>query len=71
MLQDLQSGVLGPIGIGAQNTTLFEMKPHIEYPDIFFLKYNSPYHIEMGTYVLIDLLSAGGFVAPAQLTSLR
>ena len=25
----------------------------------------------MGTYVLIDLLSAGGFVAPAQLTSLR
>ena len=32
------------------------MKTHIEYADIFFLKYNSPYHIEMGTYVLIDLL---------------
>jgi len=27
------------------------MKTHIEYPDIFFWKYNSPYHIEMGTYV--------------------
>ena len=47
------------------------MKTHIEYPDIFFWKYNSPYHIEMGTYVLIDLLWAGGPVAPAQLTSLR
>ena len=47
------------------------MKTHIEYPDIFFLKYNSPYHIEMGTYVLINLLWAGGSVAPAQLTSLR
>ena len=47
------------------------MKTHIEYPDIFFWKYNSPYHIEMGTYVLIDLLWAGGSVAPAQLTSLR
>ena len=34
------------------------MKTHIEYPDIFFWKYNSPYHIEMGTYVLIDLLWA-------------
>src|SRR6185503_17684097 len=31
------------------------MKTYIEYPDIFFSKYNSPYHIEMGTYVLIDL----------------
>ena len=47
------------------------MKTHIEYPDIFFRKYNSPYHIEMGTYVLIDLLWAGGSVAPAQPTSLR
>jgi len=28
----------------------------MEYPDIFFWKYNSPYHIEMGTYILIDLL---------------
>ena len=32
------------------------MKTHIEYPDIFFKKYNSAYHIEMGTYILIDLL---------------
>ena len=47
------------------------MKTHIEYPDIFFWKYNSPYHIEMGTYVLIDLCWAGGSVAPAQPTSLR
>ena len=47
------------------------MKTHIEYPDIFFWKYNSPYHIEMGTYVLIDLLWAGGSVASAQPTSLR
>ena len=47
------------------------MKTHIEYLDIFFWKYNSPYHIEMGTYVLIDLLWAGGSVAPAQPTSLR
>ena len=47
------------------------MKTHIKYPDIFFWKYNSPYHIEMGTYVLIDLLWAGGSVAPAQPTSLR
>jgi hypothetical protein len=47
------------------------MKTHIEYPNIFFWKYNSPYHIEMGTYVLIDLLWAGGSVAPAQPTSLR
>ena len=47
------------------------MKTHIEYPDIFFWKYNSPYHIEMGTYVLIDLLWAVGSVAPAQPTNLR
>jgi hypothetical protein len=47
------------------------MKTHIEYPDIFFWKYNSPYLIEMGTYVLIDLLWAGGSVATAQPTSLR
>ena len=46
------------------------MKTHIEYPNIFFWKYNSPYHIEIGTYVLIDLLWAGGSIAPAQLTSL-
>ena len=48
-----------------------EIKTHIEYPDIFFWKYNSPYHIEMGTYILIDLLRVGGYVAPAQPTSLR
>jgi len=47
------------------------MKTHIEYPDVFFWKYNSPYHIEMCTYVLIDLLWAGGPIAPAQPTSLR
>ena len=47
------------------------MKTHIEYADIFFWKYNSPYDIEMGTYVLIDLWWAGGSVAPAQPTSLR
>jgi len=47
------------------------MKTHIEDSDIFFWEYNSPYHIEMGTYVLIDLLWAGGSVAPAQPTSLR
>ena len=47
------------------------MKTHIEYLDIFFSKYNSPYLIEMGTYVRIDLLWAGGSVAPAQLTSLQ
>ena len=46
------------------------MKTHMEYPDIFFWKYNSPYHIEMGTYIIIDLLWAGGSVAPAQPTSL-
>ena len=40
------------------------MKTHIEYPDIFFWKYISPNHIEMGTYVLIDLLWAGGSVHP-------
>ena len=27
------------------------------------------YHIEMGTYILIDLLGAGGSIAAAQLTS--
>ena len=47
------------------------MKTHIEYPHIFFWKYNRPFHIEMGTYVLIDLLWAGGSVASAQPTSLR
>ena len=47
------------------------MKTHIKYPDIFFEKYNRTYHIEMGTYVLIDLLWAGGPVAPAQPTSLQ
>ena len=47
------------------------MKTHIEYPDIFFWKYTSPYHIKMGTYVLIDLLWAGGSVAPAETNSLR
>jgi len=47
------------------------IETHTEYPDIFFWKYNSPYHIEMGNYVLIDLLWAGGSVAPAQPTSLR
>ena len=47
------------------------MKTRIEYPDVFFKKYNSPYHIEMGTYVLVDLLWAGCSVAPAQPTSLR
>jgi len=47
------------------------MKTHIKYLEIFFWKYNSPYHIEMGTYILIDLLWVGGSVAPAQLTSLR
>ena len=47
------------------------IKTRIEYPDIFFWKYNCPYHIEMGTNVLIDLLWAGGSVAPAQPTSLR
>ena len=36
-----------------------------------FWKYNSPYLIETDTYVLIDLLWAGGSVAPAQSTSLR
>ena len=47
------------------------MKTHIEYPHIFFWKYKSPCHIEMGTYFVIDLLWAGGSVAPAQPTSLR
>ena len=47
------------------------MKTCLEYPDIFFWKYNSPYHFQMGTYVLIDKLWGGGSVAPAQLTSLQ
>ena len=47
------------------------MKTYIEYLDIFFRKYNSPYLIEMGTYVRIDILWAGGSVAPAQRTSLQ
>ena len=47
------------------------MKTHIEYHDIFFWKYNSPYHFEMGTYVLINLLGEGGSIAPAQPNSLR
>ena len=50
---------------------LVGIKTHIENPDIFFWKSNSPYHTEMGTNVLIDLLWAGGSVAPAQPTSLR
>ena len=70
MLQDLKSRVLGPVGIGVEYYPV-GIKTHIEYPDIFFWKYNSPYHIEMGTYVLIDSLWAGGSVAPAQPTSLR
>ena len=28
------------------------MKTHIEYPDIFFKKYYSPYHIEMAPKIL-------------------
>ena len=47
------------------------IKTHIEYPTILFWKYNIPYHIEMRTYVLIDLLWAGGSVGPAQSTSLQ
>ena len=47
------------------------MKTHIEYLTYFFGKYNSSYHIEMGTYILFDLLWAGGSVAHAQPTSLR
>ena len=70
MLQDLKSRVLGPVGIGVEYYPV-GIKTHIEYPDIFFWKYNSPYHIEIGTYVLIDLLWAGGSVAPAQPTRLR
>ena len=51
---------------------MFFYKPGVtEYPDIFFWKYNSPYHIEMGTYILIDLLWANGSVAHAQPTSLQ
>ena len=70
MLQDPKPRVLGPVGIGTKYYHV-GMKTHIEYPDIFVWKYNSPYHIEMGTYVLIDLLWASGSVAPAQPNSLR
>ena len=37
MLQDPKSGVLGPVGIGAQNYPV-GMKTHIEYPDMFFFE---------------------------------
>ena len=47
------------------------MKTHIEYLGVSFWKYNSLYHIEMGSYVLIDLLWAGGSIAPAKPTRLR
>ena len=70
MLQDPKPRVLGSVGIGTKYYPV-GMKTHIEYPDIFFWEYNSPYHIEVGTYVLIDLLWAGGSIAPAQPTSLR
>ena len=40
------------------------LKTYIEYRDILFWKYNSPYHIEMGTYVLIDLFWSGGLLHP-------
>ena len=70
MVQDPKSRVLGPVGIGhrvlpCRNENSQRVPWHI------FWKYNSPYHIEMGTYVLIDLLWAGGSVAPVQPTSLR
>ena len=70
MLQDPKSGVLSPVGIGhrilpCRNENSYRVPWHV------FFKYNSPYHIEMGTYVLIDLCWAGGSVAPAQPTSLR
>ena len=55
MLQDPKPGVLGQVGIGTKYYPV-GMKTHIEYPYIFFKKYNSPYHIELGTYVVIDLL---------------
>ena len=69
MLQDPKPRVLGPVGIGTKYYHV-GMKTHIGYPDIFFKKYNSPYHIEMGTSVLINLLWAGGSVAPVHPTSL-
>ena len=70
MLQDPKSGVLGPVGIGhrilpCRNENSYRVPWHI------FWKYNSPYHIGMGTYILVDLLWAGGSVSPAQPTSLR
>ena len=37
MLQDPKSGVLGPVGIGAEYYPV-GMKTHIEYPDIFFFE---------------------------------
>jgi len=70
MLQDPKSGVLSSWNRSTEYYPVW-MKTHIEYPDIFFWEYNSPYHIEMGTYLLIDLFWKGGSVAPAQLTSLR
>ena len=65
MLQDPKPRVLGLVGIGTKYYPV-GMKTHIEHPNIFFWKYKSTYHIEMGTNVLIDLLWAGGSVAPAQ-----
>jgi hypothetical protein len=59
------------LSITLQGWAPIGIKTHTEYPDIFFWKYYSPYHIEMGNYVLIDLLWAGGSVAPAQPTSLH
>ena len=72
MLQDPKSGLLYPklelghIILPCRNENSYRVPQHI-----FFWKYNCPYHIEMGTYVLIDLCWAGGSVAPAQPTSLR
>ena len=40
------------------------MKTHIEYLDIFFWKYNSPYLIEMGTYDRIDLYEQVALLHP-------
>ena len=70
MLQDPKSGVRSRWHRGTEYYHV-GMKTHIEYPDLFFWKYKSPYLIEMGTYVLIDFLWAGGSVAHAQPTSLR
>ena len=68
-IQNLEFSVpleLGHIILPCWNENAYRVHWHI-----FLKKYNSPYHIEMGTYVLIDLLWPGGFVAPAQPTSLR